>query len=277
MSRIRLTLALRDEYEMLFQSCAIRPGALNEATRRATQIGEHRSRYQAIADACLVPWYLIGIIHYRECGLDFTRHLHNGDPLSARTRRVPAGCPRQGSPPFSFQDSAIDALQHAGLTRWNDWSLSGTLYKLEAYNGFGYRLYHPEVLSPYLWGQSYHYIRGGYAQDGKWSDSYANRQLGVAVLLRRMSELGIIAFDAEGTPAAEPESSIWAKFEGLRYGPQRVDERVRELQATLNLIPGVYLLEDGRAGRLTSAAFWRVTGRYLPGDPRGSLIGPLSP
>jgi hypothetical protein len=30
------------------------------------------------------------------------------------------------------------------------------------------------------------------------------------------------------------------------------------------------LLEDGRAGPLTSAAFRRVTGRYLVGDPRGS-------
>jgi lysozyme family protein len=45
-----------------------------------------------------VPWYLVGIIHYRECSLYFSRHLHNGEPLTERTRRVPAGRPASGGP-----------------------------------------------------------------------------------------------------------------------------------------------------------------------------------
>jgi len=95
-----------------------------------------------------------------------------------------------------------------------------------------------------------------------------NRQLGVAVLLRRMTELGVIAFDAAGSPTPPGEVSVWAHFEGVRYGPRRVSELARELQRTLNLFPEIQLLEDGRAGPLTSAAFRRVTGRYLVGDPR---------
>ena len=183
-------------------------------------------------------------------------------------RRVPAGRPAKGEPPFSFHESAVDALHYSSMSRWRDWSLPGTLCRLEAYNGFGYRLYRPEVLSPYLWGRSYHYIRGGYVRDGQWSDTYVNRQLGVAVLLRRMTELGLIAFDAVGIPTSPDEESVWARFDGVRYGPGRVSERVRELQQTLNLFPEIQLLEDGRAGPLTSGALWRVTGQYFPGDPR---------
>lgn len=270
MSRIRLTQALRGHYTELFQSCQVRAGSLEYATRWARRIAAHEPAYAAIAARNHMPWYLVGLIHYRECSLNFSRHLHNGDPLAGRTWRVPAGRPAQGEPPFRFEDSAVDALHYSGMSRWRDWSLPGTLYRLEAYNGFGYRLYHPDVPSPYLWGRSYHYVRGGYARDGQWSDSYVNRQLGVAVLLRRMTELGLIAFDAVGSPTPPEEASVWARFEGVRYGPRRVSELARELQRTLNLFPEIQLLEDGRAGPLTSAAFRRVTGRYLVGDPRGS-------
>jgi lysozyme family protein len=36
-----------------------------------------------------VPWYVIAVIHNMECGLDFTEHLHNGDPLACRTINDP--------------------------------------------------------------------------------------------------------------------------------------------------------------------------------------------
>jgi lysozyme family protein len=53
----------------------------------------------------------------------------------------------------------------AGLDHWQDWSLAGLLYRLEAYNGFGYRKHHPEVLTPYLWSFS-STTAGKYVQDG---------------------------------------------------------------------------------------------------------------
>jgi lysozyme family protein len=38
-----------------------------------------------------VPWYVIAVIHNMECGLDFTEHLHNSDPLARRTINDPPG------------------------------------------------------------------------------------------------------------------------------------------------------------------------------------------
>ncbi|MEX5684106.1 alpha/beta hydrolase [Pseudomonas silesiensis] len=38
-----------------------------------------------------------------------------------------------------------------------DWSLPGTLFQLELFNGVGYRFYHPHVLKPYLWSYYNHY------------------------------------------------------------------------------------------------------------------------
>jgi lysozyme family protein len=269
MAGITLTQTLREEYERLFQSCRVRSDAMDEVTAWADRIAANRERYHGIGEPFNVPWHVVGLTHYRECGLDFSKHLHNGDPLTGRTKHEPIGRPKTGSPPFTFEESAADALRCDRLDTWGDWSLSGTLYKLESFNGFGYRLYHPHVLSPYLWGRSNLYVRGGYAKDGVWSDTYVNRQLGSAVLLRRLSELGTVAFDVDGSQvASEDPSSVWAKFEGVRYDPEHVVALALELQKTLNKIPGIHLREDGRAGDRTSEAFKRVTGAYLPGDPR---------
>ena len=45
--------------------------------------------------------------------------------------------------------------------------------------------------------------------------------------------------------------------------------RAEALQHWLNTFAGVYLKVDGWPGRRTSDAFRRVTGSWLPGDPRG--------
>ncbi len=95
-----------------------------------------------------------------EASQNFTRHLHNGDPLTARTRQVPAGRPRTGNPPFTWEASATDALTLDGFNSWTDWTVAGALFKLERFNGSGYRLYHPQVKSPYLWSFSNHYTEG---------------------------------------------------------------------------------------------------------------------
>jgi lysozyme family protein len=269
MAAVRLTQVLREEYERLFQSCRVRPDTMEEVTIWAQRIAANRERYRGIGEPLDVPWHIVGITHYRECGLDFNKHLHNGDPLTDRTKQEPIGRPKSGAPPFTFEQSAVDALRCDRLETWGDWSLSGTLYKLESFNGFGYRQYHPHVLSPYLWGRSNLYVRGGYPKDGVWSETYVNRQLGSAVLLRRLSELGMVGFDVDGSQiAAEDPSSVWSKFENVRYDPENVVPLALELQKALNKIPGIHLLEDGRAGDRTSNAFKRVTGGYLQGDPR---------
>lgn len=271
MPALKLSPTLRADYLRLFQNCRINSTARDTVTALADQLATGKPRYQSIGNSLGIPWCFIGLVHYRECNLSFDKHLHNGDPLNARTVHEPKNRPAQGTPPFRFEDSARDALLLQQLDRWQDWSLPGMLYQLEAYNGFGYRLYHPEVLTPYLWGQSNLYSQGGFPKDGVWSGSYVNRQLGVAVLLRRLSERGHVSFAADGSllPDQEPVS-VWQRFAGVRYDPEQGDVLALELQHQLNKIAGIHIQEDGKAGERTSTALFRVTGHYLPGDPRAT-------
>lgn len=180
---------LRGEYARLLGTMTIRPEKLAAADSVTRKIVANRSRYEAVAKATGVPWHLVGVIHAMECGLSFKQHLHNGDPLTARTRQVPAGRPKLGSPPFTWEESAIDALRYDGLDKVTDWSDERECFELEGYNGWGYRKYHPEVLSPYLWSYSNHYRRGKYVQDGKWDPGAVSGQCGAIVLLKRVNAL----------------------------------------------------------------------------------------
>lgn len=192
-----------------------------------------------------------------ESGLDFTCHLHNGDPLSARTVHVPAGRPKSGKPPFTWEESAEDALRMRRIERVESWSLERVLYELERYNGWGYRLYHPYVLSPYLWSFSNHYTSGKYTADGRWSDTAKSRQCGAAVILRRLEERGEISF------SEPPETPLFYYSTGLVEGSEK-------LQEFLNGIEGITLRVDGRPGRKTSNAVKKAFGFYLAEDPRNN-------
>jgi hypothetical protein len=192
-----------------------------------------------------------------ECGQNFTQHLHNGDPLSARTTHVPAGRPREGAPPFTWEESAADALKGEGLPDWDDWSIPGMLYTLEGYNGWGYRRFHPEVKSPYLWSGTNHYSSGKYVADNKWSATAVSAQIGTATLLRRIAEKGELDVEAPVVDAAL-----------FRFAPKKVAPRGSELQRFLNSFPGIFLKEDGKLGPKTSDACRQVFGHYLAGDPR---------
>jgi lysozyme family protein len=132
-----------------------------------------------------VPWYVIGILHALECNCDFSRHLHNGDPLMARTRQIPAGRPQSGTPPFTWAESAADALRYDGFTGQRDWDVAITLERFEKYNGLGYK--RKGLLSPYLWSMSNHYIKGKYTADGMYDPDVVSRQVGAAVLLRKLT------------------------------------------------------------------------------------------
>lgn len=199
------TPKLKTEYENLFATCRVYEaliikrlnGKIIRVTPKATadaivkKIASHREQYRAIAAVVNkdMPWWFIGVIHYMECGLDFKKHLHNGDPLTARTKRVPAGRPKTGTPPFTFEESAIDALRSMKYNEQTDWSVAYMLFKLEGYNGYGYRLYHPNVKSPYLWSMTNHYTKGKYAADGVWNEQLVSEQLGIAALIKRGVEL----------------------------------------------------------------------------------------
>ena len=264
LNTVRLTSALRGEYESLFQTCVIRESRHPEVDRTTKQLVKVRERYDNVSAATGVPWHVVAIIHCMETGVDFTKHLHNGDPLTARTRNVPANRPATGSPPFPWEESAIDALQLKKLGADTDWSLGGTLYQFERFNGFGYRLKNTNVLTPYLWSFSHFYSAGKFIRDGVFSPTAVSRQCGAAVLLRRLAEQNLLAFGEQ-----PPQEAPLVEFSETLPRDPAAAERARELQRFLNTFPGIFLRVDGKPGTRTSDAHHRVTGHFLRGDPRG--------
>lgn len=203
MPTIEFTDELADEYNRLFAQATIRPEHDFEVNAVAAKVfnSQHLGQYQQVEAATGVPAHVVGIIHSLEASFDFTAHLHNGDPLAARTVHVPAGRPQAGEPPFSWIESAIDALTMHRLGEWTDWSVAGIAFVLERYNGFGYRLHHPQVKSPYLWSFTTIYSSGRYIADGLFSDAQVSRQCGGMAVLKRLIESGKITLTAPAAPA----------------------------------------------------------------------------
>jgi lysozyme family protein len=180
------------EYTALWSEMAVQRSRLPQVDGIVDRIVANRQRYQVVEQSTGVPWYVTAAIHNLEASLSFQSHLHNGDPLSERTVRIPRGRPLHGQPQFAWETSAHDALQHKGLAGNRDWSVQRIAYVLEGYSGWGYRLYHPEVKTPYLWSFSNHYDRGKYLADGYWSSSTVSEQCGAMVLLYRLEQRGFI-------------------------------------------------------------------------------------
>ncbi|MFO7446213.1 MAG: hypothetical protein R6W90_07585 [Ignavibacteriaceae bacterium] len=178
---------LKTEYQNLFDTMVINSNRVPIVKSIVKKIKANEIRYAAVAEQLNIPWYFAAVIHNMECSLNFSRHLHNGDPLTGRTIHVPAGRPLTGNPPFTWEQSGVDALRLKKLHLWKEWSIPGMLFKLEEYNGFGYRRKHPDVLTPYLWSFSNHYTKGKYIADGKWSDKAVSNQCGAAVILKELS------------------------------------------------------------------------------------------
>lgn len=191
MLRAKDFATLKPEYARLFGTATLRPEYSESTEWHLAMMTKSKARYQSVSDDTGVPWYFIAVCHALESSFNFRAHLHNGDfPLSARTRQVPSGRPSKWLPPSDWESSARDALRLLGFAGQKDWTLERTLYRLEAYNGFGYRPY--GVASPYLWSFSNHYARGKYVADRKWSATAKSQQCGAAVMLKLLTDTGEI-------------------------------------------------------------------------------------
>src|ERR1017187_2720298 len=199
---VPLTDDLRQHYQSLFTSCVVNPAKLSAVNSVISRIMPNQGRYQSVAEPLGIPWYFVAVVHNMECGLNFNQHLHNGDPLTARTVHVPAGRPPNGSPPFAWEQSAADALTIQGFANLTDWSLPVILYRLEAYNGFGYRKLTPPINTPYLWSFSNQYTSGKYVADGKFDPNAVSTQCGAAVILFQMAQNGAVTFASSATAGA---------------------------------------------------------------------------
>lgn len=194
--------ALQSEYASLWRAMvpdASRDGAFLGACRKM-QAG--MVAYRKVEAVTGVPAAVIAVIHIREANGDFATHLHNGDPLNQRTYHVPAGRPTIGDPPFTWEESATDALRFQGLTGLQ-WTIEQAAFRLEGYNGFGYR--NRGLRSPYLWGGTNQQEPGKYVADGKFDPATVDRQLGCMPLLAKLWSLDpSLALSLAGSPAQEP-------------------------------------------------------------------------
>jgi lysozyme family protein len=181
--------AMQTENEQLFDQVIVDPRRVPDLDRIAERIKTNKERYQAIETKTGVPWFVLGLLHNECCSGDFSRHL-NGDSLSARTVTVPRGRPLLGDPPFSWEDSAVDIVS---LYRWQnaDWSGVGAiLYRLESFDGFGYRTHN--VRSPSVWGCTNLYISGKFVSDGVFDPNAKSIQCGTGALLKVLVERKIV-------------------------------------------------------------------------------------
>ncbi len=254
--------ALQSEYKRLFDTCVIRQEKYPEINGVISVMEKNKSRYENVGNKLNVPWHFIAIVHCMEGSLSFNKHLHNGDPLSARTVQVPKGRPLTGTPPFTWEASAEDALIVDKIDKWADWSVPGMLYKLEGYNGYGYRNLSTPINSPYLWSYSNHWTKGKFVKDGKYDPNAGSKQMGAAVLLRRMAEKQLITIGL-----IDRLTLIKQLGDIVTYAPSRFVAKAQELQRALNLA-GAHLMDDGKAGKNTSDAYFALTGSLLNGDPR---------
>ena len=297
---------LKPDYTRLWTQMVIRREKLPDVDSVVDRIVTSETRYRSVERQSGVPWYAIATIHNLEASGSFTRHLHNGDPLTARTVHVPAGRPRSGNPPFTWEQSATDALAYHRLTDVTDWSVEHLAYVYERFNGFGYRQYHPNVKSPYLWSFSNHYTRGKYVADGTWSDTAVSQQCGAMVLLKRLEEKGHVQFDsvedkAAGTRYPDPQpllrqgdsgdavGAVQAMLAGLGfdvevdrgYGPEtesavRQFQQAHELQDHGLVDAGTWKTLDeatARADLGTTPRYWPVGRGHIITSPYGPRAG----
>ena len=161
------------------------PNVTDEVIAITKRIQSNQAAYLPISNNFgSMPYYFVGIIHYRECDFSFKHHIANGDPLIARTLHVPAGLPIDGSPPFDFTQAAIAEFHYFHFDKWNDWSIPAILYRFESWNGFGFRAH--GINSPYLFGGSNLYTKGNYISDHNFDPNAVCKQIGSALLLKNI-------------------------------------------------------------------------------------------
>jgi hypothetical protein len=83
-----------------------------------------------------------------------------------------------------------------------------------------------------------------------------------------MAEKAFIEFPDQ--PAPKPnEPPLIVNYSLHKSTDPATLNRAVELQQWLNTFPGIFVKPDGVPGSFTSDAYKKVTGVFLPGDPRG--------
>ncbi len=168
----------------------------SEVAAVAKRLVAAKARYQGVEARTGVPWWLIAGIHEREASQNWNTQLAQGDPLHQVSTKVP-----RGMGPFdTWEEGAIAALKHDGLTSVPDWDLEKALHWQEKYNGWGY--FYRGIPSPYIWGATSVQRPGKFVSDGVWSSTEIDLQIGCAATLK-----GMMALDPSIKPVRESDGA----------------------------------------------------------------------
>lgn len=199
-------VALKQANESRWAHARITRGSGTLASVAARLIAtDAKRRYLAVAARTGVPWFVIAVIHERECSQSWAGSLAQGDPWNRKSVHVPAG----RGPFKSWEDCAVDALVNCApyAARNKDWSIGGILTLLEQYNGLGYASRGRP--SPYIWAGTDQYVSGKYVRDGVYDPNAIDQQLGCAGMLQAMVGLdGSIKFGSAAVNGNAPAAAV---------------------------------------------------------------------
>lgn len=178
-------------YRKAYAGAEVEPWAVDEATQIVAKINDYKAQaiYARIAQNFQIKWWqVIGVLHYMECNFDFTKHLANGDPISADTIHRPEGIMAPAMPPYSFEECAYAALRSfkQGWGTLSILDLPSAFLFFDQWNGLGeWKLTETPGL-PYLFSGTTFYKQGKYRTDGVWDPELVSKQVGVAAICRAL-------------------------------------------------------------------------------------------
>ena len=184
---------LKSEYDQLYKQMKIVESRVPLLDSVGDKIVAAKDRYLAVVAGTNIPWIMIAVVHAIECSGDFNRHLHNCDPLTARTVNFPRGRPVQGNPPFTWEDSAKDFIQISNFPQATDWDIASILGRLEQFNGYGYRRHN--INTPYLWSCTNQYTKGKFVGDASFDPEAISASCGAAPILKRLIDRGFVVLN----------------------------------------------------------------------------------
>ena len=192
----------------------------------------NQGRYENVSAQTGVPAILIAAIHFRESGMDFTKYLHQGDPLGKKAVHVPKNIPIF----HDWDKAAVHALnmkrgirQDVGMES-DTTDMAAMATYAEAYNGFGYRKYHNSQ-SAYVYAGTNQYSGGRYVKDGKFDKNSWDQRPGVMALVHSVDGGEVSDAPLSEQTSEDAWQQVLAGNEVLRLGQKR--PAVRALQTRL--------------------------------------------
>lgn len=181
------------ENERLWHDVEPVPERVWQIEKAATLYGMTHKRYETVekmrSPGC--PAAVIFVFAYRESDANFGCHLHEGSPLTGRTKYVPKGRPLHPDPPYKWEQSAEDALyvikNYQNPAKWD--RVDHMVDTLTSMNGYGYRS--KGIPSPYLVGGTNLQKPGKYVRDHVFDRTVMDKQLGVLPILKAIERKGL--------------------------------------------------------------------------------------